>query len=405
MNWHPLSPIHFLCRDKASTFAALQQGRPVEAQTQSNSWNVIAGMTFMQPTCTSSHGLPSYPPASATLWGLCQQKSNPHKLGRVPRIGLNSSICALGNNFNGFNTEGYIDLNSALGFDYSISTSPAGYFSGDIQVEAILPKPLAPPPLSPMAIKHTVAVAQQEGALGASLRHSSKLSIPVLHGKGAAHVSIRSPGDGRAALSVELSKKGSETEETRTRLLDGMKMQALTAAEESDEDEYIKIHASRIPCIKIDLPSGRLLPFPKRADGDTSQPRCSGTVVRWSQSWTSKVQTTVGFSSTSKKTSVDVATRIWPRVQVTGGLCVEASATGPSMSHASARLLWKGKSATSSNRYSVHLESRYLHEGVLHAVKVRRRSTQVHGAVAYASLRFKPFPAHPSLKFDVYVPI
>ena len=377
-------------RAKEATLFALQKGRPVEAQAPpaASGTNVTAGMTFLQPPALPGTGL--IPPAAVTLWGFMQQPGT-----MVPQFGVNSALATLGAGFDGFSTEGFLDVHKNLGFECSLHASPSGALSGDVEMEAVVPVTAAALGAIPVTVRYRVSMQHASSQL--AVDHSTKISAPVGKEAGVARLHVRQGprGSEGPVVSVELSEKDSKQRSSNGKAPQLGGQSRKENAVQSDCEDAPRRAPSRMPNLKVELqPAIR-----------GSAPGTDGGVdVRWRQAWTPVVRTSAAFVSSSGKMQLDARARVHPELHVDGGVSVGVRGAG--LQQASAKLTWKERRRARQAMHSVQAEARFAHGvGIVHGVKFRRKPAGRGGAQADVSLQFKPKAPHPALQFDVFLPL
>lgn len=351
-----------------------------------------------------------------------------------PDLCINSAITASQGNFQGCNTEGYLDLSKDLGLDYSLHASAGGTLSAEIEAEATLP--LVPGNNSifmipRLTVGHQVRMCHQHPNFTAL--HALKMSMPVAKGKGTAKLRVKqSPVGGNPGLSLEL---GGRRKHLNTLAIVNNKKESMNNTSDGEGDTLHddtsnnddgtnrtetssilqKIGTKnrqpglcRIPQLKLDIDP--LIPTNTKASGtvlSSTVPRHIG--LHWHQAWSSAIRTAAVYRSRSRKVQIDARAKIIPTVLFSAGAVVDS--THRTVHKAVAKVLWRPRSNRAGNggsgaRHALQLECKYLKEsGVHHIVKVRRRPKAPEGVEASVSLNFtQENITRPVCHFDVYFP-
>lgn len=435
-----------LSRTREDLLKVIQKGHPIETSTPAGC-KFVAGMTFHLP--------PQFPntipglPDTGTLWCMLQHQANTvlgpnnplnnftnlanglSSLPSLPDLSINSALTAVQGKFQGFNTEGYLDISKDLGLDYSLHAAADGTLSAEVEAEATLP--LFPSNNSTtaiprLAVGHQVRMCHRHPDFTAL--HSLKMSMPVAKGNGTAKLRVKqSPVGGNPGLSLELgggrkhlaklgivnSRKDSTnntSDDEEDTIHDGTNNNADNKKTETNSILQQKNNNTqrpvlcRIPQLKLDIDP--LIPIPSHVSVLSSTvPRHIG--FHWHQTWSSTVRTAAVYRSRSRKLQVDARAKIIPTMLVSAGAVVDS--THRTVHKAVAKLLWKpGRSIGSGAggaRHAVQLESKYSKEGgVHHVVKVRRRPKASVGLEASVSVNFtQENITRPVFQFDFYSPI
>lgn len=363
-------------------------------------------MTFLQPSLIP--GETKNLPSSATVWGMLQlpgllasgSAAPSMSLGtfQEPQIGVNSSLSALGDKFNGLGTEGYLDFNKHVGLDYSMNVSGWGMLSGEVELEGVTPD--VPPFQAPLTVSQKLSL--QRANRTSSAQHLTKLSMPVFGKAGVAKVHYRPHPDG-AAVALEFSEKVRKGS-TGSPRQPPPGQSPIDPGTDAEDDTSVR-RTSRLPSLKLELQPGSvplLSRAPCRGSGN------GGVCLRWSQAWSSVLRTNASYRSSKKRAEADVRAVVRPSVQLLGGVRVAANEEDErfGLQQAAAKIIWKARRAP-SGRNMVQLEARYAAGvGVTHVIKLRHKASGGRGgAEGDLSLQFRPKRSSPELQFDVFLPI
>ena len=344
----------------------------------------------------------------------------------TPSFGLNSSFSALPTGkFNGFTTEGYLDLTTHAGIDYCIIAAPSGTVSFELETEAKLAQLLTISHHVQTRLTPCITTGNSSGSGGGGgggdgggdgttsitwspAVHAVKMSVPLANCRGAANVKIQQRanggrGGGRKGYStvLEIGRKKSVTPQYSVGK--GKRSGDNGNDDDNDNDDGELAPTTTTATNDALLYSDVLIPQ-LRYDVDGGQ-------LSWHQAWhpLNRIKTTAHVNIRSGRFQIDGRALITPSLLLSAGWDKASTSSMHAVSRGVVRMVWKERGG--GGRHAVQLESRFG-SGYSNTIKLRRRGrrrttkggggagAEVEGKVVLRLLPEKKF----SIEFDVFMP-